>query len=348
MNAAQLRAMIWLRWRLTLNQWRRGGQLNAVVSMILVIACLCLAVVGGVAGVVGGALGLSKASPQATMLAWDGLVAMFLFFWTIGIIIDLQRSEILDLGRFLCLPVSLRDVFLLNYLASHFSLSLALSVPAMLGLTIGLALGRGATMLLLLPPLLGFFFMITAWTYCLRSWLATLMINKRRRRAIVVGITHGVRVAVFSCLNCCRTFGSSASTCRPRDRPRRRCKRGLASRVEAQRRIETAFDLTHRCVPFLWLPYGAKALAQDSAWPALAARRRHVRHRGIGVQAGLSQHASASTRGPKRRNRFGRLPARKRSARTEGSSSSGRCPRCPKRPPPWPWPASARCCARRK
>ena len=39
----------------------------------------------------------------------------------------------IDLSRLLHLPVSLRDVFLLNYLLSHFSLSLALMLPAMLG-----------------------------------------------------------------------------------------------------------------------------------------------------------------------------------------------------------------------
>jgi len=38
---------------------------------------------------------------------------------------------------------------------------------------------------------LGVIFMVTAWTYCLRGWLAALMVNKRRRRAIVAGVTFG-------------------------------------------------------------------------------------------------------------------------------------------------------------
>ena len=37
MNWDQLRAMLWLRWRLTRNQWRRGGQLNAVITLILLV-----------------------------------------------------------------------------------------------------------------------------------------------------------------------------------------------------------------------------------------------------------------------------------------------------------------------
>ena len=108
--------------------------------------------------------------------------------WTTGLITELQRSELLDLSRLLHLPVSLGGVFLLNYLASHLSLSLALMLPAMLGLAAGLVLGSGPAMLLLVPLVFAFFLMITAWTYCLRGWLAGLMVNKRRRRAIIVGV----------------------------------------------------------------------------------------------------------------------------------------------------------------
>jgi len=79
-NGNQLRAMLWLRWRLTLNQWRRGGQLNAVITIILLIACLGLAVAGGVAGVVGGALGLSEAPPQAHRATWTSWSRCFSSF----------------------------------------------------------------------------------------------------------------------------------------------------------------------------------------------------------------------------------------------------------------------------
>ena len=51
-----------------------------------------------------------------------------------------------------------------------------------LGLAAGLVVGRGPAMGLLVPLVLAFFFMITAWTYCLRGWLASLMVNQRRRR----------------------------------------------------------------------------------------------------------------------------------------------------------------------
>ena len=178
MNWTQLRAMLWLRWRLTRNQWRRGGGLNAVIMLIALVVAMILAVAGGVAGAAGGALALSGASPQAAMLTWDGLVARSCLFWSMGVVAELQRSEIIDLSRLLHLPVSLRDAFLLNYVASHLSLSLAIMLPTMLGLTAGLVLARGPAMALLFPLVFGFFFMITAWTYCLRGWLAALMVNK--------------------------------------------------------------------------------------------------------------------------------------------------------------------------
>lgn len=165
MDGHQLGTLLWLRWRLTRNQWRRGGQVNAVIMMVATWIGLSFGVVGGIAGILGGIFGLTKSPPWGIMLAWDGLVAVFSFLWLLGIVTELQRSEMIDLGRLLHLPVSLREVFVINYIASHLSLSLAIMVPTMLGLTLGLALGRGLSMALLGPLVVAFFFAISAWTY---------------------------------------------------------------------------------------------------------------------------------------------------------------------------------------
>ena len=154
MNGAQLQALLWLRWRLTYNQWRRGGKLGAAITLVVMAIGLILATVGGMVGLLGGALALAHASPDATRLSWDGLVVLFLSLWTIGLVTELQRSELIDLSRLLHLPVSLRGAFLVNYLASHVSFSLAMTLPAMLGLTAGLVLGRGLAMVLLFPLVL--------------------------------------------------------------------------------------------------------------------------------------------------------------------------------------------------
>ena len=261
MNWDQLRTMLWLRWRLTRNQWSRGGQINAIITLLAVVVGLGLAVVGGIAGVLGGALGLSRVSPVVLMWIWDGLVGAFLFFWMIGIVSELQRSEIIDLSRLMHLPVSLRDIFVLNYVSSHLSLSIAIMLPATLGLTAGLVFGRSPLMILLFPLVAGFFFMVTAWTYCLRGWLAALMVNKRRRRAIVMGITLAfVLIAQLPNLITNVWIGQHHHGSRRTSR---------AQQTQQQAELLRTATFVHEAVPFLWLPYGARTLAGGNIVPTL-------------------------------------------------------------------------------
>lgn len=274
MNWSQLRAILWLRWRLTINQWRRGGQLNAVIAILVLIFILLLAVTGGAAGTLVGAIGLARVQPDTLMYLWDGLVALFLMFWAIGVVSELQRSESIDLSRLLHLPVSLRGAFVFNYLASHLSLSLTLAMPTMLGLALGLLFGRGAAMLWLFPLILGFFFMITAWTYCLRGWLAALMVNKRRRRVIIMWITMAM-VLLFQLPNLVTNVWRPGPryAMPPQNASPEQLEEWLASRAQAQReqqqQVREWGAVAHRCVPFLWLPLGAGALAEGDVWPPL-------------------------------------------------------------------------------
>src|SRR5580765_3424582 len=190
MNWSQLRTVLWLRWRLTWNQWsRRGGGLSAVLTLLAVVTGCVIALGGGIAGAIAGAVGLSKASPHVMLLVWDVIIFIFLFLWMLGVLAEIQRSETMDFGRLLHLPVSLKWIFVVNYLASHLTLSLIAFLTGALGLCAGLLWGRGWAMILMVPLVLGFVFMITAWTYCLRGWLVSLMVNKRRRRSILMGVT---------------------------------------------------------------------------------------------------------------------------------------------------------------
>jgi hypothetical protein len=183
-----LRAFLWLRWRLRVNQVRKAGTLNAVLLAILAGAGAILAVVLFVVGLLVGVFVLREVDPLVLLFVWDGLVVAFLFSWCVGLLTELQRSEGLSLDRFLHLPVSLSGVFLINYLSSLFSFNLIVFVPAMLGLWLGL-LSRGPAMLLLLPLLVAFFLAVTALTYQFQGWLASLMTNQRRRRTIIVVLT---------------------------------------------------------------------------------------------------------------------------------------------------------------
>jgi ABC-2 type transport system permease protein len=265
MNGSQFRTILWLRWRLSRNQIQRGGTLNAILTTIFLVAGACAAVAGAVGGLLGGLLGLARAEAWVTLVVWDAVVAAFLFFWAMSILVEIQRSETIDFSRLMHLPVSLRQIFFINYLASHFTPVLVLTLPGMVGLSLGMALGRGPRLLLMVPLVLGFVFMITAWTYCLRGWLVALMVNKRRRRAIIVGMTMAIILLAQLPNLYFNVF----------HRPGRRVPTSISSREERTRPEPSRllFDRgvvrAHQWVPFLWLPNGALGLARGRTWPAL-------------------------------------------------------------------------------
>ncbi len=81
MNWSQFRTIIWLRWRLSRNQWSRGGTFNAVLSIVMVVIGLGIGFIGGIVGLLLGIFALSKASPQVMLIVWDIIILLFLFLW---------------------------------------------------------------------------------------------------------------------------------------------------------------------------------------------------------------------------------------------------------------------------
>ena len=192
MNRDHLRAFIWLRYRLRLNQLRRGGVSNVVI-LTLAGLFLAIAAIGLLAG--GFAVGcwaLADVPSVAILAVCDGLVVGLLFLWMIGLAADLQRTEALAIDKVLHLPVSPAGAFLVNYISSLASITLGLFVAGFTGLTLGLTVSHGLQMLLTFVPFVAFVFALTALTYQFQGWLASLMTNPRRRRTIVVGFTMGI------------------------------------------------------------------------------------------------------------------------------------------------------------
>ena len=270
MDWSQLGTILWLRWRLSRNQWCRGGKLNALLTTIAVGIGLAIGAAGGLGGVLAGTFALAKASPLVMLAVWDGIVAAFLFFWMIGIVTEIQRSETIDIGRMLHLPISLRGIFLVNYLASHLTLSIILFLPAMLGLCLGLILGGEWSMIWMFPLVLGLAFMVTAWTYCLRGWLVTLMVNKRRRRAIIAGITFTF-VLLSQLPNLLGNFLHDPERHRPRPAISAPPDGQTATRPVGgdKVRLPPTVLAAHKYVPFLWVGNGAMSLAAGNVWPAV-------------------------------------------------------------------------------
>ena len=266
MNWPQLKTILWLRWRLTRNQWAKSGGLGAVVAVVVAFAMVGIGAIGFFVGAIGGAYGLGHVEPMVIMLIWLGLTAAFLFFWLIGLINELQRSETIDLQRLMHLPVQLGQIFVVNYLASHLALSIVVIVPTMIGLGIGLTLSRGPAMLLLIPLGLSMVFMVTAWTYYLRGWLATLMSNPRRRRAVIMGLSFAIILLVQApnlYFNVLRRHDSSS-----RSRAGETVEQRQAREADAQQKMDVLLT-AEKVVPPLWVPAGAKALAEGTVWPAL-------------------------------------------------------------------------------
>ena len=186
MNVEHFRAFLWLRWRLLINQLRRGGIANAVILALFAVGTVALSIGACVGFFLVGVFAVGDALPTVILYVWDGLVVAFLFAWMMGLLIELQRSEVLSLDKVLHLPVSLRGAFLINYISSLFSVTLMVFLPGLLAFGIGLAVARGPLLLLLLPLVAAFLFMVTALTYQFQGWLASLMANKRRRRTVIV------------------------------------------------------------------------------------------------------------------------------------------------------------------
>ena len=268
MNWDQLKTILWLRWRLMCNQWRRGGGLGAVFAAIVIAGALMLAAAAFAGGLFGGFFGLREASPTVVMWVWFGVTVVFLFFWMVGLVTELQRSETIDLQKLMHLPVALGQMFAVNYVVSHFTLSIVIIVPAMLGLGIGLAISHGPDMILLIPLAMSMVFMVTAWTYCLRGWLATMMSNPRRRRTVIMCISLAfVLVAqgpnlYFNVLQRHNFSGGQTVTSKERQRQNK-------ERAASMKTMFNNLVAAQNYIPPLWVPVGARALADGNPLPAL-------------------------------------------------------------------------------
>jgi hypothetical protein len=274
MNWDQLSAILWLRWRLTRNQFARAGALNAVLSVIGMVLAAVLIIGAGVGGLLAGALGMSKAPPLAVLGIWDAIAMIFLFAWMIGVMAEMQRSETIDLGRLLHLPVSLRGIFVMNYLASLLTFSILIFLPGTMGLCAGLLWAAGWRMLPLVPLVFSFLFMVTAWTYCLRGWLVALMINPRRRRNVLVGMVMVMCLAGQAPNIYFNVFLRHQARV---DKEQRKSGKGKTAASPARSSegsglrggIPEVWINMQNYVPVLWLPKGAMALAEGDAWPSV-------------------------------------------------------------------------------
>ncbi|QJX00330.1 hypothetical protein [Frigoriglobus tundricola] len=319
MNREHFRAFLWLRWRLRVNAFRKAGPLNLALFVAFVAVALGAAVALLVIGFVVGLLVLPGTAPAVHLFIWDGVTLAFLFFWMIGLLTELQRSEALALDKVLHLPVSPSGAFVINYLSSLFSLSLLAFLSATVGLILGQACAGSVRVLLLVPLLVAFVLAVTAVTYQFQGWVASLMANPRRRRAVVAGVTVGFIVLVqvpnlvnVAHLRSARTVpdpptvlqepaptagaGNIEQAITPEEFNRRASanQKAFDDRVAAERqhamdRAERIARIGSLAFPPGWLALGAHELAAGAAWPALLGTL------GLGLVAAVSLRGSYRT-----------------------------------------------------
>jgi ABC-2 type transport system permease protein len=276
LNTKHLKAILWLRWRILRNRAKRSGKASNAF-FIIVMGLISLFTVGSFsAALLIGIEAVPDTAPYTLMLVWAGLGLGFLFMWTIGLLADLQRSDAMSFKNLLHLPVSLRWVFLYNYLSSFVCLSVVVFLPPLVGLCLAMVIVEGPIMLLSFLLLAGFFGMITAITYQLRGWLARLMENKRRARNIISAMTLMILVLAQAP----NLINMSMQQDRMESRSELRELKRLAS-TDGPDQAQAQLDLTQRTqadekadailkanisvatlvLPIGWMPYGMRALA---------------------------------------------------------------------------------------
>lgn len=189
MNLKHFIALIQLRYQLSFNQIRKAGKLNLILSVLALVIGLISSVSAFFIGLLGGAVWFQDASTTTILITWNAIVAAFVGMWLIGLLVELQQTELMSIDKLLHLPISLRGAFFLNYTSSFVNTTFILFAPTMIGLSLGLTFARGWGMLLSIPLVLGFLFLVTTLTYQLRGWLARIMENKRTRGTIIAFIT---------------------------------------------------------------------------------------------------------------------------------------------------------------
>ena len=269
MNWDQLKTILWLRWRLSRNQLFRGskkigGVLVVIASILsaLLVAAICTG------ATLAGYFALRDVKPEVVLITWTIVVLAFLFLWMLGLLIELQRSESIDLQRLMHLPVRLGQVFVVNYIASHATFSLVILVPGMIGLSLGLAFGRSPMFLLVVPLALSTVFMITAWTYCLRGWLATLMSNPRKRRTVIMCFTLCFVLLGQAPNLYFNVIRRTANRPPPNESAEDRVKRNAAKDTE-MKQMWNKLVAAQKFIPPMWLPLGARGAAEGNPVPAL-------------------------------------------------------------------------------
>lgn len=175
--------------------WTRSSKrLSNILTVLTVVGIVTVTMVLGAATFMTGWFGgaeLAGEDPDMrvlwVLLGGDVGVLALLFVWSVLVLADLQQANLIDLRKILHLPIAFKTLYLTNYAASLFGPFTFFFLIPFAALCVGLSVHMGPAMVLGIPLAVAFYFMLTAWTYFAKGFLAIAMENKRRRRLIMIG-----------------------------------------------------------------------------------------------------------------------------------------------------------------
>jgi len=126
-------------------------------------------------------------SHAGVLILFDSAIAVYLFFYIWGVLMDLQRSDMIDFRKMLLLPVRLPAIYLMNFAVSMISPIMLFAIPSLFAILAGLYPVYGIKSFIAgIPFALLFMLVMNSWAYYLRGRLAIIMENKRKRRIAMV------------------------------------------------------------------------------------------------------------------------------------------------------------------
>lgn len=318
-----VKAILVLKVALVSHAWSPRKTVSLFVFVIMAVVCV-LAALAIAAGLFMLGKFLGEESPRLVMLVIDALVAFVVMFWLFSLVFEVQRSDIVDFRRFMYLPISLKLVFLLNFLGSLFSPPAVLFILPAFGLSLGLAFSFGPQMLLTFPLACAFFLMLAAWVYYFQGLLAILMANKRRRRLVLTFLP--LILVLLSQVPALTQFFIPREGSHTHKTQSAAIEGPAGEPVEAEQRASKAKEkgmfaalrTVNTVIPLGWFPLGVYALATGSAGAAAVCFMGLLGFCGLGLglgyrstrkyYLGVQRPSRAHRRVEKRR----RLPERRR------------------------------------
>lgn len=297
----QIKALFLLKIAIMRNQRRRGQVVSDIFrTLFLVFALLGACGLGIGCFFLGFFMTKTQSSVDIVLVFTDIAVGIYLFFILVGFLTELHVTEVLDFKKMMYLPISLKMVFLMNMLMSLIAASTIFLVMELTGFILGAAFSIGPRILPGIFLIFVFLWMIGAWLYFIKSWLAILLENKRRRRTVaaLAGLLFVLLGQLPNLANMYFNVGRHSNN------------PGITTAKNPyQAYLEENFWLArggaledvNRIVPFGWLPLGLNSLSSGKygtvAMSLLGMTAMGFIGFSLGYRATLKYHAGGGAKG---------------------------------------------------